>query len=259
MNRVSAVMTAYNATATIEAALGSLLADGPSDLQIVVVDDGSTDGTAELVTAMGDGRVVLLQPGRLGRPRAFNMGVRAATGAYVAVADADDVSLSARWAAQLGHFAAHPETDVVGGQMAAHEGRHRWQLRFPTNHDAILKELDRGRMPIAHAGAMFRREWFLAAGGLNEDFARVEDFELYYRMRSSTTFGAVEADVVEYAFRTLDHRAWTRDHSFFARAVGMPLPASPGVANSLRYAKYRLVIGAQQRGLRVSPRSGGRT
>jgi glycosyltransferase involved in cell wall biosynthesis len=257
MTHVSVVMTAFNESATIVDALGSVLTPAPQDLEVVVVDDGSTDGTAALVETVGDPRIRLLRAQHIGRPAAVNLAVAQATGDLIAIADADDRTLPERWPLQVDAFRADTSLDVCGGQMIAVAGDRRWRMRYPLAHEQIVDELNFGRMPIAHAGVMFKRDWFEKAGGLDTSYARVEDFELYYRMRATTRFHAIGQSVVEYAFRTLSSAQWRSDAAYHARAIGKP-PEVDGIQASWGYVKYRVAVAAQARGLRLSPRAGGR-
>ncbi len=104
---VSVVVAARNASATVERAVRSLLAQTYSSLEIVVVDDASEDGTLDVVRGLGDPRVRWLRSdARGGAARARNLGLAAATGAYLAFQDADDVSHPERIERQLGALLA---------------------------------------------------------------------------------------------------------------------------------------------------------
>lgn len=257
VTRISVVMTAFNESATIVDALGSVLTPAPQDLELVVLDDGSTDGTADLVATVGDPRVRLVRAQHIGRPAAVNLAVAQATGDLIAIADADDRTLPQRWTLQVEAFRRDSSLDVCGGQMIAVAGTRRWRMRYPLAHKQIVDELNVGRMPIAHAGVMFRRGWFERAGGLDSSYARVEDFELYYRMRATTRFHAISEPVVEYAFRTLSSAQWRSDVEYHARAIGETANGN-GIRVGWGYTKYRVAVAAQKRGLRLTPRAGGR-
>jgi glycosyltransferase involved in cell wall biosynthesis len=247
----SIVMTAYNAASTVAASIASILDQTHSSFELVFVDDGSTDDTLRIVSEIEDPRIVLISPGRLGRSGAFNKAVETARGPIIVVNDADDESLPTRIETQLDCFASHPDVDVIGGQMIAHYGAKEWLLRFPTTHDAIFRELDEGRMPIAHAASAFRRDWFLAQGGMNVAYTRVEDFELYYRSRRVTRFAAVPTAVLRYHFRTLGFSQWASDESLHAKVVHGGAPKAPP---RWSYLRYRAAVWAQQRQLGLGRR-----
>ena len=90
---VSVVVPAYNAARTIETTLHSVLQQTMDDIELIVVDDGSTDATPEVVRSMDDGRLRLVQQPNTGHAGARNAGIEVARGRYIAVVDADNVWL----------------------------------------------------------------------------------------------------------------------------------------------------------------------
>src|SRR5690348_13931882 len=95
---VSVVMTAYNAEHTIAAAITSIQRQRFSDFELIIVDDGSTDGTVAAVNRVADRRVRLLRnESNLGISRSANRGIAAARGEFIARMDADDVCLPTRF------------------------------------------------------------------------------------------------------------------------------------------------------------------
>jgi len=126
--RLSVVMPCWNAASTIEGALGSVLAEREVPLECIVIDDGSTDGTADIVEAMAerDPRIVLLRsPANEGVSNARNRGLRAARGEWLAFHDADDRMLPGGIAALM-----RPATDqavvAVIGQRVWSDGERTW-------------------------------------------------------------------------------------------------------------------------------------
>jgi len=102
---VSVVLAARDAEATVQEAVESVLAQTVQDVELIVVDDGSTDTTQELVTAIGDPRLrVLRNEAPLGLAGALNVGLDEAGGTYVARMDADDLALPQWLEAVLGRL-----------------------------------------------------------------------------------------------------------------------------------------------------------
>ncbi len=138
---VSVVIAAYNAEATLEATLASVLAQTHERLQVLVVDDGSTDATAAIVesAAAADPRVVLVTyGGNRGRSTARNTGMRRATGDWVAFVDADDLLARDRFEAMLAAAAAEPACQLVfddrWGFTVGDDGTVAMEHRFPARH-----------------------------------------------------------------------------------------------------------------------------
>lgn len=113
--RVTVLMTYYNKRAYLLEAVHSVLASTFKDLELLLVDDASTDGGLELVRAIGDPRIRILESAvNTGRAAAANRGYDAARGEYVAVMDADDVMHPERLAEQVAYMDQHPEVGALG-------------------------------------------------------------------------------------------------------------------------------------------------
>jgi glycosyltransferase involved in cell wall biosynthesis len=113
---VSVIIPAYNTATYLGEAIDSVRAQSYDRVEIIVVDDGSTDDTAAVATRAGGAVRFLTQPHR-GAPAARNHGVSASTGQYLAFLDADDLWEPEKLAAQLAAFAADPGLDIVFGHV----------------------------------------------------------------------------------------------------------------------------------------------
>jgi len=112
---VSVIMPVYNAKKYVSAAVDSILGQSFADLELIIVDDCSTDGSWELVSKIRDPRVkVLRQASNMGYPHAMNLGLSVARGVYMARMDADDVSEPERLATQVSFLEEHNEFSFVG-------------------------------------------------------------------------------------------------------------------------------------------------
>ena len=178
-----------NGVPTLGRALESIRRQSLASWELVAVDDGSTDGTGDLLdaAARADARIrVVRQPSR-GLVAALNAGLAAARGSWVARMDADDESHPERLALQAGCLEARPELGVVsclvgfGGDRAASAG---YALHVDwLNGVCSAAEIALNRFvesPVAHPSVMFRRELVARHGGYREgDFP--EDYELWLR------------------------------------------------------------------------------
>ncbi|MBU1001872.1 MAG: glycosyltransferase [Proteobacteria bacterium] len=186
---ISVVMPAYNAAGGIGPALTSLLEQTHPSFEILVVDDGSTDATARIIAeyAARDARVCPLLLGHRGVAEAFNAGIEAARGEFVARMDADDLCLPERLERQAAHLRDHPDVGLVacrvkfGGDRKGQAGYARhvdWTNTLTSREDIAL-----GRFvdaPIANPSVMFRRALVEEHGGaLQGDFP--EDYEMWLR------------------------------------------------------------------------------
>ncbi len=156
------------------------------DLEIVVVDDGSSDDTAALVEAVQrrDARVRLCQLARgSGLVAALNFGLEKVRGAFVARLDADDFALPDRLERQIGFLEDHPTVAVVGSALELVDGRGApvGRVDYPTDPGMVSLRLLEGNV-VAHSSVLIRRGYLDAAGGYRAAFAHAEDYDLWLRI-----------------------------------------------------------------------------
>lgn len=187
MNLVSVVMPVYNAERWVAGAVESILAQTLPDLELVIVDDGSTDRSVDVVRSFGDARVRLLQnPGNQGVTASLNRGLDAATGVYVARMDADDVSLPDRLERQIAFLAEHPDVGVASAGVRTIEASPRTVVNIAADPDADACVL-LFNSPLAHPTVVMRAD-VLRRSGLryDEGYPHAEDYELWTRCADVT-------------------------------------------------------------------------
>jgi glycosyltransferase involved in cell wall biosynthesis len=183
---VSVVMAAYNSAEHIGEALESVLAQDWKPLEVVVVDDGSSDGTGDIVRSFP--QVVYARQENEGPAAARNAAVTLSRGSFVANFDSDDLLPSTRVGVQVRHLLEHPEIGAVFG-------RQEW-LNAPAwmARDSVYGDID----GIPLSSVMFRREVFFALGGYDASFVHGEDMDLLVRLREREIEYRVLPEVVLY-------------------------------------------------------------
>ena len=190
---VSVVIPAYNAARVLGEALRSVFAQTFRDFEVLVIDDGSTDGTAGVAAHYGD-RVRLLRQANAGPGAARNAGVAASRAPLIAFLDADDVWLPDKLALQARYFAAYPETGllhtatVAAGNTrasAAPAGMHP-----PAPPSSVFCDLFHTDYDINTLTVMVRRDVVVEAGGFDERReVHVEDWDLWLRIAAAHKVG----------------------------------------------------------------------
>lgn len=195
--RVSVVMAVFNGADHLAATIDSLLAQTEPDLEVVIVDDGSTDATPEILDtyASRDARIRILTGPNAGLTRALITGCAAARASYVARQDAGDVSHPERLATQCRMLDAPGVAFVsCATQYVGPEGEPLWIAR-PTGAAVEPQEVLDTRLPGAlidgpthHGSVMFRRDAYERAGGYRAQFYYGQDFDLWYRLAELGAF-----------------------------------------------------------------------
>lgn len=185
---VSVIVPAYNAEASLERTLSSLLAQDYEPLEVIVVDDGSTDGTAEVAARFPD--VVVVRQENAGPSAARNRGVEAANGEFVAFVDADDEVPANKVSVQVSYLLEHPEAGCVLGRQEVEledAGAPEW-----IGHDPVFGDF--AGVPLM--SLVTRTAVFRELGGFDPALRIAEDRDLLVRMRARSIGIAVVPEVV---------------------------------------------------------------
>ena len=185
--RVSVLLPVYNAERYLAVAVDSILGQTFTDFELIVVDDGSTDRSGEMLAryAAADPRVRVISRPNTGYVPALNEMLAAARGPLVARMDADDVSLPARFAQQVAYLDAHPDCVLVGThviQMDADGDVIGPMSDVAFGHDEINADLLVRGWPIVHPTVMMRTDAVRKVGGYDPTLCPNEDHDLFLRM-----------------------------------------------------------------------------
>jgi glycosyltransferase involved in cell wall biosynthesis len=184
--RVSVVMAAYDAERFIAQAVESILQQTLRSWELIVVDDGSTDGTRAILAAYADPRVrVYSNESNLGQTASLNRGIGLARGEFIARMDADDVSEPERLERQVAFLDRNPDIALAGSQYTQIDelGRTVPGARLPLQ-DAELRWAMLFYCPFVHAAVMFRRSPVVETVGVyDEALSYSMDFDLWVPAR----------------------------------------------------------------------------
>ena len=182
--RVSVVVPAYNAAATIEQALESVFRQSFRDFEVIVVDDGSTDSTRRVLAGYGD-RIRVLAKANEGKPAAArNLGVRGAAGELVAFLDADDWWREDKLDRQVGVFGGRPEVGLVytGDATVDADGKTLSVNPCPPGARGWIYDLLTVRNVMVGSSVMARHKAIARAGGFDENLTSIENWDLWIRI-----------------------------------------------------------------------------
>jgi glycosyltransferase involved in cell wall biosynthesis len=185
MPAVSIIMPAYNVAPYIASAIRSALVQTYTDFELIVVDDGSKDNTAEIVKSMmrEDPRIRMVQQANRGLAGARNTALRAARGEMLALLDSDDMWEPEFLAAQMAILDARPEVDIVTGNGWYLEGPRHGALARPypdPRPDPVLASIIGDEWSVFIMSVM-RRRVYTAIGPFDEEMRSNEDYDFWLR------------------------------------------------------------------------------
>ena len=206
--RVSVLLPVRNGLPWLREALDSLAWQTLSDFEIIALEDGSTDGTAEVLAGWPDDRLRVIPTGGVGIAAALNIGLEAARAPLVARQDADDISAPDRLEAQVEYLITHTDVGVLGTVADYIDGRgdpidNDWVKTIRAQHDeALAPEQIRELMPltccITHGSIMARTGLLRAAGGYCQEAAPAEDYDLWLRLLPRTPIAKLPRRLYRY-------------------------------------------------------------
>jgi glycosyltransferase involved in cell wall biosynthesis len=243
---VSVIIPTCNRVALLPEALASVLGQDLDRIEVLVIDDGSSDGTAAWARTVDDPRVRFFHQQRQGRSAARNRGLAAARGEYLALLDDDDLFLPGKLARQSAYLAAHPGVDLVasGVQIVALETGRRITTAPWRSHPALTREALLTGCRLHTCAVMFRRRLLTRmAPWFDPALALAEDWDFYLRAAAAGAVMAwLPATVALYRLAANHGRADAIGYMLSARAVldrfFAALRDEPVMAESRRVAIY---------------------
>jgi glycosyltransferase involved in cell wall biosynthesis len=255
---VSVLMPCFNAAETLEEAIDSILHGTWRDLELIAVDDGSSDATARLLRRRAEGdprlRLVFLEHG--GIVRALNAGLALVRAPLVARMDADDLAHRERLEQQLAFMEKYPSLAAAGCLVDGFPAESvrtgfrlylEWMNRL-TEPEAIARQIF-VESPLAHPSMVIRRSWLQRMGGY-QDFGWPEDYDLWMRMDLA---GARFAKVPRVLLHWREHLArLTRTDSRYAVEQFLRAKAHYLCLGPLQGRNAVVIWGSGQMGRRLS-------
>ncbi|MBV8055731.1 MAG: glycosyltransferase family 2 protein [Deltaproteobacteria bacterium] len=268
MIKVSAIIPVFNGSATIRQAIDSVLEQSSCGLELIVVDDGSTDSTPAIVESYG-ARVQQIRQANAGPAAARNAGVRSASGEYLAFLDADDRWLPGMLDRAIMMLDSDPDCVMAYSNLSMVDSEGRGLAAYLISgeyaHAPSMEEILARMWPIMPSAALIRRLAFDACRGFVEDFrgAGFEDAFLWLRLREQGHFRYIPEALAVWRFswfpKPLKARPCRRDPETFARLVRQRYGVDPSPLVAARLRAPRSILGyaglrALQQGDRQSAR-----
>lgn len=201
MPRISVIMAVYNGMPYLRHAVGSILEQSEADLELIIVDDNSTDQSPRYLAAIQNPSVKLIRLSRnRGQGTARNVALQYCTGEFVAIMDADDISLPTRISKQVSFLERHPRVGAVGTQFTyiGADGRRGFGAALPLRHENIYASLIRGNHAFVHSSMLTRTALMRKMGGYRISGCG-EDYDLLLRIGETSELANL--DELLYLYR----------------------------------------------------------
>ena len=194
---VSVLMCVYNGDKYLAAAIDSILSQTYSNFEFVIIDDGSTDESYNVISTFIDPRIRLIKNEiNKGLIASLNMGLLVAKGKLIARMDADDISYPQRLQTQIDFLASHPSIGVCGSWVNIIDSEKVYKL--PVSHNEIKVAMLNDN-PMAHPSVMFDNDLFKEHSfSYNNDYIGAEDYELWSRAIFKINFANIPIPLLGY-------------------------------------------------------------
>ena len=179
---LSILLCVYNGEAYLRQAVDSILQQSYCDFELVLVDDGSTDGAVGQIADLNDERIKIVRKKNTGLTDSLNVGLRHCNGQFIARHDADDISLPQRFVKQLSFLQKNENIGAVGCavRLIDEDGDIIGGLEYPTDTEHLYEKNIQANQ-FVHGSLMFRRELLKKVSGYRNEFIFAQDYDLTLR------------------------------------------------------------------------------
>lgn len=195
---VTVLMSVYNGEKYLREAVDSILNQTFEDFEFLIINDGSTDRTADILQSHDDPRIKIINNKKnIGLTKSLNKGLHLSKGEYIARMDADDVSMPERLEKEIAFLETHRDYAVVGTFVKiVNDNSGGIQLLDRPIEDVQIREFFRRDNCIAHGSAMIRKTCLEDVGPYDESIVRAQDYDLWLRLSDKYSL----ANIPEYLY-----------------------------------------------------------
>ena len=201
--KVTVVITALNASLYLQYAINSILEQTFHELEVIFVNDGSTDDTNDIIKSYSDPRIIIIDNKQnKGQSYSRNLAINIAKGRYIAIMDADDIAYPERIEEQFKYLEQHPDISFCASwaDIINEKGETLGTKKTETNPDILLMKL-LFECPIIHPTVMLRKEDFIRDNLLyDEKFRYAQDYELWSRALDTLKIGIIPKSLLKLRF-----------------------------------------------------------
>lgn len=197
---VSVLLSCYNGARWLDKAINSVLSQTFKDFEFIIVDDGSTDNSAQIIKRFSeqDTRIVVISKDNTGLADSLNLGVQRARGLWIARLDADDVCEPTRLEKQMAKAKCNPSLVFIGSGLRVidEEGTVLKSFRYPVSHGLLVRNLQTARKFPPHSSAFYRADAVRSVGSYRTQMRRSQDWDLWLRLSEVGRLTSLEEPLV---------------------------------------------------------------
>jgi glycosyltransferase involved in cell wall biosynthesis len=197
---ISVLLSCYNGARWLDEAINSVINQTFEDFEFIIVDDGSTDSSPEIIKhyAEQDARIVVIAKSNTGLADSLNVGLQHARGKWIARLDADDICELARLQTQLAKAKTNPDLVFIGAGLLLidESGTALRAFRYPVSHGLLVRNLYTSRRFPAHSSAFYRADVVCSIGGYRTRIRRSQDHDLWLRLSEVGQLTALDEPLV---------------------------------------------------------------
>ena len=200
IHKVSVIIPCFNSERYISESIDSVLNQDYIDYEIIVVDDGSTDKTKDIVNSysLKHNNIRYFYKKHSGIPDSLNFGIDKSLGEYIMRLDSDDISLSGRMRLQASLLDRNSDTVLIGGgYLSFNEDEQNERVFFCRNNKNIIRNIERGLRWFPHSSAFFRKNVFRQIGGYDTSFNYSQDLDLWLRLSRYGNVACIHKPIVK--------------------------------------------------------------
>lgn len=232
--KITVLMSVYNGATHLREAINSVLTQTIPNFEFLIIDDGSSDNSLEIIEGYDDSRIrVIKNRDNIGLTRSLNKGLKLARGEYIARIDCDDICLPSRLERQLEFMSQNPQVGVCGSWVIVMKKSGEYVRKFPISHDEIQCFM-LFKTPLAHPSVMIRKQ-VLTKNELKYDpyFLHAEDMALWDKCAMVCQMHNIDEPLIKYREHANQIGKKYRDvQKFFSNSVRKNILKRSGLLKS---------------------------
>lgn len=237
---ISVIMPVFNEEKYLSHAISSILNQSFSDFELIIINDGSTDNSLNIMNSFSDSRIRIIDQNNQGISSCLNKGISESRGDFIARMDADDISRYDRLKIQYEFFKNHPDYGIVGSAVNVidTDGK-RWGKQTFISSDVGIRWLCLTQSPFVHPSVMIRKECLVNNHLAYSELKYVEDYDLWIKLLVHTKGFVIDQTLLDYRVHKFNitkiyHQIQLGNHNGIAfRSIMQEFP-------SIEFTQYQL-------------------